>query len=107
MVLPPAYFRLGRLCRAIRRRAANGAASHYVEILQDSKHVMTTRSLLPPTSAASVLLSQAGRADDGLQLTAEVVKLNLRHTWTTTMSSSDYRETLHVALNSGGITGRG
>jgi len=34
-------------------------------------------------------------------------RLVLRHKWTTVMSSSDYRDTLHVAFTSGGITGRG
>lgn len=38
---------------------------------------------------------------------AEVVRLKLRHTWTTTMSSSDYRDTLHVRLTSRGLTGTG
>lgn len=41
------------------------------------------------------------------QVRAEVVKLKLRHTWTTTMSSSDFRETLHVFYTRDGITGRG
>ena len=40
-------------------------------------------------------------------VTAEVVRLKLRHTWTTTMSSSDYRDTLHVAFTADGITGHG
>lgn len=34
-------------------------------------------------------------------------RLTLRHKWTTVMSSSDYRDTLHLAFTSGGITGRG
>jgi L-alanine-DL-glutamate epimerase-like enolase superfamily enzyme len=38
---------------------------------------------------------------------ASVVRLNLRHTWTTHMSSSQYRETLHVKLTRDGITGIG
>lgn len=38
---------------------------------------------------------------------ASVVRLNLRHTWTTTMSSSAYRDTIHVRLNSAGVTGFG
>jgi L-Ala-D/L-Glu epimerase len=38
---------------------------------------------------------------------ARIVRLNLRHTWTTTMSSSAYRDTIHVRLNSGGVTGFG
>jgi L-alanine-DL-glutamate epimerase-like enolase superfamily enzyme len=49
------------------------------------------------------LLASAGAA----QVRAEVVKLKLRHTWTTTMSSSDFRETLHVFYTRDGITGRG
>jgi L-alanine-DL-glutamate epimerase-like enolase superfamily enzyme len=37
----------------------------------------------------------------------EIVRLNLRHTWTTTMSSSDFRDTLHVHYTRDGITGVG
>lgn len=37
----------------------------------------------------------------------EIVRLKLKHTWTTTMSSSEYRDTLHLRYTSGGITGRG
>jgi len=39
--------------------------------------------------------------------TAKIVRLILRHTWTTTMSSSSYRDTLHVAYCRDGITGYG
>ncbi len=38
---------------------------------------------------------------------ASVMRLNLRHTWTTTMSSSAYRDTIHVRLTSDGVTGFG
>ena len=31
--------------------------------------------------------------------TPKIVRLNLRHTWTTTMSSSQYRDTLHTAYH--------
>src|SRR5579883_455544 len=37
----------------------------------------------------------------------EVKRLNLRHTWTTTMSSSEYRDVLYTRLTAGGITGHG
>jgi L-alanine-DL-glutamate epimerase-like enolase superfamily enzyme len=40
-------------------------------------------------------------------LETEIVRLNLRHTWTTTMSSSAYRDTLHVRFIRDGITGHG
>lgn len=43
----------------------------------------------------------------GAAIRTEIVRLKLRHTWTTTMSSSDYRDTLHVQYTDGGITGRG
>ena len=38
---------------------------------------------------------------------ATIVRLQLRHTWTTTMSSSDYRDTLHVRYTRDGISGVG
>jgi L-Ala-D/L-Glu epimerase len=38
---------------------------------------------------------------------AGIVRLNLKHTWTTTMSSSDYRDTLHVRYTHQDVTGRG
>ncbi len=41
------------------------------------------------------------------EVTAKIVRLNLQHTWTTTMSSSQYRDTLHVAYTRDGITGHG
>ncbi len=40
-------------------------------------------------------------------LETEVVRLRLRHTWTTTMSSSEYRDTLHVRYTRDGVTGVG
>jgi L-alanine-DL-glutamate epimerase-like enolase superfamily enzyme len=36
-----------------------------------------------------------------------IVRLNLQHTWTTTMSSSQYRDTLHTTYSRAGITGHG
>jgi L-Ala-D/L-Glu epimerase len=40
-------------------------------------------------------------------LSARITRLNLQHTWTTTMSSSQYRDTLQVAYARDGITGHG
>lgn len=37
----------------------------------------------------------------------ETVRLYLRHTWTTVMSSSEYRDTVHVRLSRDGVTGIG
>ena len=37
----------------------------------------------------------------------EIKRVNLRHTWTTTMSSSQYRDTIYVRYTRDGITGHG
>lgn len=37
----------------------------------------------------------------------EIKRLKLRHTWTTVMSSSDYRDTIHLRLRRDGLTGTG
>jgi L-alanine-DL-glutamate epimerase-like enolase superfamily enzyme len=41
------------------------------------------------------------------KIETEIKRLNLRHTWTTTMSSSEYRDTLHLRYTRDGITGYG
>jgi L-alanine-DL-glutamate epimerase-like enolase superfamily enzyme len=46
-------------------------------------------------------------ATGSASLTGESVRLKLRHTWTTVMSSSDYRDTFHVRYTRDGLTGRG
>jgi L-Ala-D/L-Glu epimerase / N-acetyl-D-glutamate racemase len=38
---------------------------------------------------------------------ASIARLKLRHTWTTTMSSSEYRDTIQVHLTSDGVSGVG
>jgi L-alanine-DL-glutamate epimerase-like enolase superfamily enzyme len=56
-------------------------------------------------SAMALPLAAAQRPANTIE--TEIVRLNLRHTWTTTMSSSEYRETLHLRFRSQGVTGRG
>ncbi|MEJ7606486.1 MAG: dipeptide epimerase [Bryobacteraceae bacterium] len=56
---------------------------------------------------AGVLLPLAMQGAKADAAEAEVVRLKLRHTWTTTMSSSDYRDNIFFRLHSGGITGVG
>lgn len=62
-------------------------------------------------SAATALPSAAFSGGSPLQSTtameATIVRLKLRHTWTTTMSSSEFRDTLHVKITRDGITGIG
>jgi L-Ala-D/L-Glu epimerase / N-acetyl-D-glutamate racemase len=49
----------------------------------------------------------AGDSPAPAQLESEIKRLKLRHTWTTTMSSSEYRDTLHVRYTREGVTGYG
>jgi L-alanine-DL-glutamate epimerase-like enolase superfamily enzyme len=56
----------------------------------------------------AMLQSESGsRATAGTALETGIVRLKLRHTWTTVMSSSDYRDNLFVRLNCGDVTGLG
>jgi L-Ala-D/L-Glu epimerase len=57
----------------------------------------------PLDEAFAAAVTRGGSA----KIEAEVVRLNLRHTWTTTMSASAYRETLFVRYTRDGITGVG
>ncbi len=56
---------------------------------------------------AAVRLAAARPALAGAVIETEIVRLRLRHTWTTVMSSSEFRDTLHVRLRRDGITGTG
>ena len=58
-------------------------------------------SVLPSVSMA------AADATQSAQVNVELKRLMLRHTWTTTMSSSAYRDTVHVHYRRDGITGHG
>src|SRR5437763_12537598 len=65
---------------------------------------MRRRDLYKVALAASAVPGvRAGQA----KVESRVVRLKLRHTWTTVMSSSDFRDTLHVKYTRGGITGHG
>jgi L-alanine-DL-glutamate epimerase-like enolase superfamily enzyme len=55
------------------------------------------------TSLAPSLFGAASKN----QVATEVVRLRLKHTWTTVMSSSEYRDNLYVRFRSNGITGTG
>ena len=70
---------------------------------------MNRREFLQSASAASATAFCAPEATAAppASLTAKVQRLNLRHTWTTTMSSSDYRDTLYVIYQRDGITAHG
>ena len=62
---------------------------------------MTRRDWIGMAAAA------AAPAATGATLSMEVVRLRLRHTWTTVMSSSEYRDNLHLRYTRDGVTGMG
>src|SRR5512133_4117671 len=68
---------------------------------------MNRRRFVRTAAVAPVASALAAPAAAPPSLTAKIVRLNLQHTWTTTMSSSQFRDTLHVAYSRDGITGRG
>jgi L-alanine-DL-glutamate epimerase-like enolase superfamily enzyme len=68
---------------------------------------MNRRNFVKAAAAAYPLGRTLAAPAAGATLDARIVRLNLQHTWTTTMSSSQYRDTLHVAYTRDGITGHG
>jgi L-alanine-DL-glutamate epimerase-like enolase superfamily enzyme len=66
---------------------------------------LTRRGCLGLSAAA--LAAVPAFADDETALQDEVIRLQLKHTWTTVMSSSTYRDTLHVQYGRDGHVGYG
>jgi L-alanine-DL-glutamate epimerase-like enolase superfamily enzyme len=77
---------------------AGGAKESEVNRRDLIKAAAAAPAVLLPARSASVMPST---------LETNILRLNLQHTWTTTMSSSQYRDTLHVAYTRDGITGHG
>jgi L-alanine-DL-glutamate epimerase-like enolase superfamily enzyme len=57
--------------------------------------------------AAQAPAARSRTAGGGQMVDTEIVRLKLRHTWTTVMSSSQFRDNLFVSFSSGGVTGLG
>jgi len=68
---------------------------------------MNRRNFVKTAAAAPVAANALAAPAAGSSFETKIVRLNLRHTWTTTMSSSAYRDTLHTAYTRDGITGHG
>src|SRR2546429_356290 len=68
--------------------------------------VMTRRDTFR-LGAAMAFPSAAASAKKAASLQTEIVRLKLKHTWTTVMSSSDFRDNLHIKLSADGVTGHG
>ena len=58
-------------------------------------------------SRAAVGAAAGSRSDQRAQLTTEIYRVNLKHTWTTTMSSSEYRDVIYAKYTRDGVTGIG
>ena len=58
-------------------------------------------------SAAALPVAGALRAAAAPALDTRILRLNLKHTWTTTMSSSEYRDVLYTSYSRDGLTGHG
>lgn len=58
-------------------------------------------------TAAALPAGKLSAQSPATSLTTKIQRLNLKHTWTTTMSSSQYRDTLLVTYQRAGITGYG
>ena len=69
------------------------------------RNFLTTAAAAP--AAGALAQAQTKSAPVKTALSSKIVRLNLQHTWTTTMSSSQYRDTLHTSFARGGITGHG
>src|SRR5690348_5328585 len=52
-------------------------------------------------------LAGPAQASGASKWKTSIQRLQLRHTWTTTMSSSQYRDTIFVRVSSDGVTGVG
>jgi len=68
---------------------------------------MNRRDFVRTGAMAGAASVTGGAATAPPSFTTKIVRLNLQHTWTTTMSSSQYRDTLHATYSRDGITGHG
>ncbi len=68
---------------------------------------MTRRDCLLLSGAALAATQLPARAADESVLQDEIIRLQLKHTWTTVMSSSTFRDTLHVQYGRDGLVGHG
>src|SRR4051812_13785462 len=68
---------------------------------------MTRRSLFRAAAALPLAGAGAEGAAGNNRIEAERIRLQLRHTWTTVMSSSNTRDNVYCRFTSGGVTGVG
>jgi L-Ala-D/L-Glu epimerase len=87
-------------------KAAGGSAESEMNRREYLK--MSGAAALLPLGAMAMTTNAVADAPAGpSKVECTLKRLNLRHTWTTTMSSSEYRETVQLALTRDSITGHG
>lgn len=68
---------------------------------------MRRRQALTSLLTAPLVAQTGSRTTTTTTTSAEVFRVKLRHTWTTTMSSSDFRDVIYFSLSRNGFTGHG
>ena len=68
---------------------------------------MNRRSFVKAAATAPVAAGAFAAPPADARFETKILRLNLLHTWTTTMSSSAYRDTLQASYTRDGITGHG
>lgn len=68
---------------------------------------MKRREWMQSIAAGAMAANLQGAGAQGAAVEAEIYRLKLKHTWTTTMSSSEYRDEIQMHFTSGGITAHG
>ncbi|MEP6714507.1 MAG: dipeptide epimerase [Terriglobia bacterium] len=68
---------------------------------------MTRRDCIIASAASLAAASRLRAQSASAALQDEIVRLQLKHTWTTVMSSSTFRDTLHVQYGRDGLVGYG
>ena len=68
---------------------------------------MNRRDWMKNVALSPIAALPGASAAPASALEVDVFRVKLRHTWTTTMSSSDYRDEVQLRITSGGITGHG
>jgi L-Ala-D/L-Glu epimerase len=68
---------------------------------------MNRRSFVKTAAASPLAASAIAAPAAAPSFQTKIMRVNLRHTWTTTMSSSAYRDTLYASYARDGLTGHG
>jgi L-alanine-DL-glutamate epimerase-like enolase superfamily enzyme len=80
---------------------------HRRDLLKTLGTAAAAATVAPRTATAAAAPVARRPLSGPATIETEIVRLNLRHTWTTTMSSSEYRDVLYARYTKDGVTGVG